>query len=69
MENRTQSESNLMKEIKRLKTKCTNTENKYRKAIEDVRLLKERLDTIQYALDGRYDPNDPMTESSIDPWE
>tara|TARA_R110001632_G_scaffold17117_5_gene54580 strand:- start:18 stop:212 length:195 start_codon:yes stop_codon:yes gene_type:complete len=49
----------LRHEIKQLKTKCTKTENKYRKAIEDVRLLKERLDTIQYALDGRYDPIEP----------
>ena len=49
----------LRHEIKQLKTKCTKTENKYRKATEAVRLLKERLDTIQYALDGRYDPIEP----------
>ncbi len=59
MKSRTQSESNLLKEIKQLKTKCTKTENKLSKAIEDGRILRERLDTIRYALDGRYDHIEP----------
>ena len=47
--------SMVRKEIIKLKERCTKAENKLIKSIENERRLRERLDTIQQALNGSFD--------------